>query len=101
MLHRKLKAKDGQAEAFTKILLETSAIVSSMKGCRFYIVSRDQTDRNAIWVTELWNSKQEHDQSLQDGRVKSLISRGIPLLDGPPQGGQELEVLGGMEHLPK
>ncbi|MEP6512731.1 MAG: antibiotic biosynthesis monooxygenase family protein [Parafilimonas sp.] len=95
LLHGKLTAKEGYGEKLTSILLEASKLVSAAKGCILYVVSKDTTGRNSVWITEIWNSKEDHDNSLKGEGVKELISQAIPILDGQPQKGQELEILGG------
>ena len=95
LLHGKLTAKDGYGEKLTSILIQASKIVSTAKGCILYVVGKDQGDMNSVWVTEIWDSKEDHDNSLKDQAVRELISQAIPILDGPPQKGQELTVLGG------
>ena len=94
-LHSKLTAKDGQAEKLTSLLLDAAKIVSPIPGCIMYVISKDKNDPDSTWVTEVWNSKQDHDQSLNNEQVKALISRAMPVLQGTPQKSQELEVLGG------
>ncbi|MHA6248927.1 putative quinol monooxygenase [Pontibacter sp. CAU 1760] len=94
-LHGKLKAKDGNADQLADILIQASKLVSTAKGCQLYVVSRDTTDKNAVWVTEIWDSKEDHDNSLKVEGVRELISQAMPILDGMPEKGQELEILGG------
>ncbi|MCC9165212.1 antibiotic biosynthesis monooxygenase [Pontibacter sp. XAAS-A31] len=77
------------------MLLKASALVATAKGCRLYIVSKDNSEENAVWVTEVWDSKDDHNNSLNVEGVRELISQAMPLLDGRPEKGQELEVLGG------
>lgn len=95
LLHGKLTAKDGYGEKLTSILLDASKLVSTANGCILYVVSKDTVDINSVWITEIWDSKEDHDNSLNVEGVKELISIAIPILDGQPQKGQELEVLGG------
>jgi len=95
-LHGKLKSRTGSSEKLTRILLEASKLVSSAKGCRLYIVSKDRMDNDSIWVTEVWDTKEDHDNSLNAEGVKSLIAQAMPLIDGRPDRGQELEILGGI-----
>ena len=95
LLHSKLTAKDGYGEKLASILLDASKIVSTAKGCVLYVVSKDKADSNSVWITEIWNSKDDHDNSLKAEGVRELISQAIPILNGQPQKGQELEVLGG------
>ncbi|HUQ84783.1 MAG TPA: antibiotic biosynthesis monooxygenase [Candidatus Limnocylindrales bacterium] len=94
-LHGKLRAKSGQGDALASILLEASKLVSTAHGCQLYIVSKDTQDKDLIWITEVWDSKEDHDNSLNVEGVRELISRAMPILDEPPEKGQELEVLGG------
>ena len=94
-LHGKLKATTGNGDQLANILLEAARLVSTAKGCHLYLVSKDKNDADAIWVTEVWDSKEDHDNSLKADEVKALIARAFPLLDGMPEKGQELEVLGG------
>ena len=44
---------------------------------------------------EVWESKEDHDNSLKLPAVRELITQALPLLDGNPTGGTTLEVLGG------
>ena len=94
-LHVKLKSIPGSTEKLTQILLEASKLVSNAKGCHLYIISKDNVDNDSIWVTEVWDSKEDHDNSLKAEAVKALISQAMPLMDGKPEKGQELEILGG------
>jgi len=94
-LHGKLKSKTGSTGKLTQILIEASKLVSTAKGCRLYLISKDRIDNDAIWVTEVWDSKEDHDNSLNAEGVKALISQAMSLMDGRPERGQELEILGG------
>ena len=94
-LHGKLKSVAGNSGKLERILLEASKQVSTAKGCRLYLISRDKTDDDSVWVTEVWDTKEDHDNSLKAENIKALISQAIPLIDGTPEKGLELEVLGG------
>ena len=95
LLHGKLTAKSGHSEALANILLEASELVSTAKGCKIYVIGKDATDENAVYVTEIWDSKEDHDNSLNVDGVRELIGKAMPILDGKPSKGQELEILGG------
>ena len=94
-LHGQIRSREGCNEKLTDILLEASRLVATVKGCRLYLVSKDNHDPNAVWVTEVWDSREDHDNSLKLENIKAIIMRAIPLIDGMPQKGQEFEVLGG------
>ncbi|MCF2490737.1 putative quinol monooxygenase [Dyadobacter sp. CY347] len=95
LLHGKLNAKAGHAEELANILLEASQLMSTAKGCKVYAVGKDANDLNAVYVTEIWDSKEDHDNSLNVNGVRELIGRAMPIFDGQPSKGQELEILGG------
>lgn len=96
LLHGKLTATDGNGGKLTSILLDASKLVSTAKGCNLFVISKDNINNNAVWVTEIWDSKEDHDNSLKVEGVRELISQAIPILAEQPQKGQELEVAGGL-----
>ncbi|MGB0862614.1 MAG: putative quinol monooxygenase [Saprospiraceae bacterium] len=89
------EAKEGQKEQLAEILLEAADLMKSAQGCRLYAVSFDTNQANQVCVTEIWDSKEDHDNSLNLAGVRELIGKAIPLLAGNPTKGQELEILGG------
>ena len=73
----------GQIEAVPGRRDELVAILTGMgdmPGCRSYIVAKDPTDRNALWVTAVWESKQSHADSLELPEVRDAIAKGRPLI---------------------
>lgn len=75
----KMTAVEGKRDELVAILL---AGVSGMPGCLSYIVATDRADPNAIWITEVWDSKASHDASLALPSVKDAIAKGRPLIAG-------------------
>ncbi|MDB5711446.1 MAG: hypothetical protein JWL96_3516 [Sphingomonas bacterium] len=75
----KMKAQPGQRAALVAILTQGSG---TMPGCLSYIVAEDLADVDALWVTEVWDSKASHDASLALPAVKDAIQRGRPLIAG-------------------
>jgi len=73
----KMIAAEGKRDELIKILLDG---VSGMPGCLSYVVAKDPTDKNAIWITEVWDSKESHAASLQLPAVKEAIAKGKPLI---------------------
>ncbi len=72
-------AKDGERDSLIAILLEGTG---EMPGCRSYIVAKDMKDANAIWVTEVWDTKESHAASLKLPLVQAAIAKGRPLIVG-------------------
>ena len=95
LLHGKLNAKQGHRDELATILLDASKLVEKAKGCKLYAIGFDATDYNSVFVTEIWDSREDHDNSLNIEGVRELIMKAMPLIDGQPTKGQELEILGG------
>ena len=53
-----------------------------MPGCYSYVVAKDSTDENVLWVTEVWDSMASHDASLLLPAVKNAIPQGKALVTG-------------------
>lgn len=96
LLHGKLTAKTGKAYELANILIEASKLVAPTKGCKLYIVGKDKNDQSSVYVTEIWDSKDDHDNSLKVEGVKDLIMKAMPILEEQPTKGQEIEILGGV-----
>ena len=75
----KIKANAAQRDALIALLLDASA---AMPGCLSYVVARDATDADAIWVTEVWDSRASHRASLSLPAVQQAIVKGRPLIAG-------------------
>jgi quinol monooxygenase YgiN len=75
----KMVAAPGQRDALIALILEGSG---EMPGCLSYIVAKDITDENAIWVTEVWDSQESHKASLSIPAVKATIAKAMPLIAG-------------------
>ena len=69
----------GQRDALIKILIEG---VAGMPGCQSYVVAKDPTDSDAIWITEVWDSQASHQASLLLPSVQNAITVGKPLIAG-------------------
>lgn len=95
LLHGKLTAKVGHKDELVNILLEASKLVATAKGCQLYVIGTDENDTNAVYITEIWDSKEDHDNSLNVEGVRDLIMKAMPILDEQPTKGQELKILGG------
>ncbi len=91
----KFKCTENNGEKLASILLKASELVSTANGCQLYLVSLDREDSNTVWTTEIWDSKEDHDNSLSIIGVKELISQAMHLLATPPEIGKEIDVLGG------
>lgn len=74
-----MKVAAGKRDELIAIL---AAGTRDMPGNISYIVSKDQSDENAIWITEYWESKEAHAASLQLESVQAAIGKGRPMIEG-------------------
>jgi quinol monooxygenase YgiN len=89
-----MKTQPGQRDEVVAILLVGTDGLRD-HGCHLYVVSVSETDEDTIWVSEVWESKEHHDASLQLPETKASISKAIPMLTGEFTR-QEVTVAGGL-----
>ena len=75
----KINAGPGKRDELIAILLEGAV---SMPGSLSYVVAKDSTEEEAIWVTEVWDTKASHEASLSLPSVQEAIAQGRPLITG-------------------
>ena len=95
LLHGKLTAKLGHKDELAKLMLEASMLMAKAKGCILYIVGLGKNDVNSVYITEIWETEQDHDESLNYSGVRELIKKVMPILEEMPKKGQEINILGG------
>lgn len=54
----------------------------TMPGNISYVISEDMADENSIWITEYWQTKDNHSASLQLPAVQEAIAKGRELIEG-------------------
>ncbi len=91
----KFKSTEHNGEKLSSILLKASELASTAQGCQLYLVSLDIDEPDTVWTTEIWDSKEDYDNSLKVMGVKELISQATPLLAAPPEICKEIKILGG------
>ncbi|NCP13598.1 MAG: antibiotic biosynthesis monooxygenase [Sphingomonadales bacterium] len=74
-----LTAVPGKREELISVLLEASA---AMRGNLLYLVAEDLADPDLIWITEVWRTRTDHQNSLKPEAVQSAIARARPLIAG-------------------
>ena len=78
-LHGKLTAQPGMRDQLVDQLLSAAKLMQTAEGCELYVVSTSSDD-DAVWVTEIWRTKADHDASLAIAGVPELIRRARPLI---------------------
>jgi quinol monooxygenase YgiN len=69
----------GNRDALIAILAEGTG---AMPGCLSYIIAKDGENADAIWITEVWDSKDNHAASLKLPAVQAAIAKGRPMIAG-------------------
>jgi quinol monooxygenase YgiN len=82
----KLTALPGRGDELLAHMLTAAELVADAPGCEIYLVSTSPDEADTVWVTELWRSEGDHDESLTIDGVPELIATVRPMLAGPPQG---------------
>lgn len=75
----KMTAVAGQRDALAAVLLEGT---QAMPGCLSYVIATDPSDPDALWVTEVWDTRASHQASLGLPAVQAAIAKGRPLIAG-------------------
>jgi len=78
-LVNKLIAAPGQRAELARIIADSA---QGLAGNVSYVVAYDGAEPDALWVTEVWQSKAAHEASLQQPEVRTAIERGRPLVAG-------------------
>jgi quinol monooxygenase YgiN len=89
-----MRTKPGRRDEVVGILLLGADGLRAV-GCVLYAVCTDPDDTDLIWVTEIWDSAEHHDTSLQLPDVKAAIAVAMPMLTGEFTR-QEVTVVGGL-----
>lgn len=74
-----MKAVPGKREELIGYLLEGSA---EMPGNLGYRVWKDRTDRDAVWIVEVWQDEAAHKASLSLPQVREAIRKARPIIAG-------------------
>ena len=84
-------AAPGKRDALLAILGEGT---NDMPGCLSYVIAKDPTNADALWITEVWTDKDAHAASLKLPSVQAAITKGRPIIAGFPQRFETTPVIG-------
>jgi len=87
----KITTVPGQRDALASILVDGTG---SMPGCLSYVVAADPADNDALWITEVWDSRESHAASLKLPAVRAAIEKARPIIAGFPQHFETVPVAG-------
>ncbi|MBA4091761.1 MAG: antibiotic biosynthesis monooxygenase [Sphingobium sp.] len=66
----------------------------AMPGCLSYIIALDSENPDAIWITEVWDSRENHAASLKLPAVQAAIAKARPIIAGFGQRFETVPVAG-------
>jgi quinol monooxygenase YgiN len=75
----KVLAAPGKRDALLALLSQTG---QGMPGCLSYVIAKDPSNPDAIWVTEVWETKADHAASLHLPAVQAMIAQARPIIAG-------------------
>lgn len=75
-------AAPGKRDELLAILGESTG---DMPGCLSYVIAKDPTNAEALWITEVWTDKAAHAASLKLPAVQAAIAKARPIIAGFPQ----------------
>lgn len=74
-----MKAAPGKRDELIGYLL---AGTGAMPGNLAYLIAKDATDADSIWITEVWTSQALHQASLALPAVQEAIAKARPIIAG-------------------
>lgn len=81
----------GKRDELAAILAEATG---AMPGCLSYVVAFDGANPDAIWITEVWDSRESHAASLKLPAVRAAIAQARPIIAGFGQRFETVPVAG-------
>lgn len=75
----KINTIQGKRDELIVVLLDGTA---NMPGCLSYVIAKDASENDAIWISEVWSSKESHEASLSLPSVKESMAKGRPFIAG-------------------
>lgn len=89
-----MRTRPGRRDEVVAILLNGTDGLRAA-GCHLYAVGTSETDLDLVVVSELWESKEHHDASLELPETKAAIATAMPMLTGEFTG-TEARIEGGL-----
>lgn len=66
----------------------------AMPGCLSYVIALDSENQDAIWITEVWGSRESHAASLKLPAIQAAIAKARPIIAGFGQRFETVPVAG-------
>lgn len=75
-----ITAQPDKGNELAQIMLKASELVSQVQGCKLYLVQQSINDIMKIIITEVWDSKEAHQKSLENKTIRALIGSARPFI---------------------
>lgn len=92
-LFGKIIATPGQRDALIGFLGEGTG---KMPGNILYVLSTSPTEPDAVWIYEVWETRQHHADSLKLPAVQAAIAKARPIIAGFGEERFEMTPVGGV-----
>lgn len=70
-------AAPGKRDRLVEVLMEAT---KDMPGCLSFVIATDAVREDAIWITEVWTSKESHNAAFNLPKVAAAVARSGPLM---------------------
>ncbi|MGJ8662700.1 MAG: putative quinol monooxygenase [Marinicella sp.] len=93
-----MTAAPGKGEELAAIMLRAAQLVAPLQGCKLYLVQLSTSEKDAVLITEVWESQADHQASLAVPAIQALISEARPIIvsmahqTGRPLGGHGIAI---------
>lgn len=84
-MYTRFSAHPDKGDELLGILVKANHIVSAAKGCRLYMINHETADKDTFWVTELWDSQEDHAISQALDGCKELVVEASHILAREPK----------------
>jgi quinol monooxygenase YgiN len=83
--HTRIRAHPGKGDALLAKFVEAADLQHDNPACELTLVSASPDDPDAVFLTEVWTSEEEHERARNSPEVQAW-AQGMPeLVDGPPE----------------
>lgn len=84
-------SQPGKRDALVGYLRDATG---TMPGCLSYVIALDSENPDAIWITEVWDSRESHAASLKLPAIQAAIAQARPIIAGFGQRFETVPVAG-------
>ena len=88
--HATMTARPGKADELIDVLLASAP--ASNPNCLLFLVGRSAGDRNVVYVSEAWTTKEAHAENFAKDSSKTLVAKIGSLVTGNPEYRDEVAV---------